>query len=283
MTQVPEWWPRVVAAGERLAAVDTVSELGEFRFVDKAQVYLRIGEAGREFASAAEIGTAERVRVLAVLEDVLEDPAHRPAALTFLTPLAERTRLAELQRLWSSLGPRVRQELALLAAVVPDWMEPAVPAPAKPVVRLADPVTLARQFAESGFVPAAEVVASWQELAELARDELERCGVPASVTASGADAVPTGVCLSVSLEEPYGVFLEWNPLDSGSRRYRALTESRSGTAYLADYIGDVRGLLARAALEVLAAAGFRTLLEYDFLFGGRRAYRVLAPPQRPFA
>ena len=95
---------------------------------------------------------------------------------------------------------------------------------------------------------------------------------------SAAQPAPTGVVLSVSAEEPAGVFLDWNPFDSGSERYRALT----GDAYLSDYADDVRDLFARAALDVLAAAGFATEVRYDFLYGRSRVCRVLGPPAFPF-
>ncbi|MGK3208819.1 hypothetical protein [Amycolatopsis sp. MEPSY49] len=237
---VPGWWQRVVAVSEHLAAVEPL-EANEHGFGPGAQFYLRVGELARGFAADPGVDDAERGRVLAVLDDLLGDesePHRRAIALTFLWPLAGLPRPSEL-------GERVRHELDLIA----------------------------------GHAPAADAdPASWPGLAEQARDELERCGLPATVVPLGAPPVPTGVVLSVSSEEPAGVFLEWNPFDSGSERYRALT----GDAYLSDYADDVRDLFARAALDVLAAAGFATEVRYDFLYGRSRVCRVLGPPALPF-
>jgi hypothetical protein len=88
--------------------------------------------------------------------------------------------------------------------------------------------------------------------------------------------------LSVSAEEPAGVFLEWNPLDGRSERHHVLTGVRPGDMYLSDYVDDVRDIFARAALDVLAAAGFKTSVRYDFLYGRSRVCRVLGPPDIPF-
>ncbi|GAB3893380.1 hypothetical protein GCM10029964_070060 [Kibdelosporangium lantanae] len=209
------------------------------------QYYLRVGELARGFAAAPEVDDAERGRVLAVLDDLLGDesePDRRAIALTFLWPLAGQPRPVEL-------GDRVRRELDLIA----------------------------------GHRPAGDTdPAAWQELAERAKDELERCGIPATVVPRGARPAPTGVVLSVSTEEPAGVFVEWNPLDSGSERYQVLIGDRADEKYLSDYLDDVRDLLARAALDVLAAAGFRTTVWYDFLYGRSRVCRVLGPPAGPF-
>ncbi|SEF26319.1 hypothetical protein SAMN05421837_103190 [Amycolatopsis pretoriensis] len=237
---IPGWWQRVVAVSEHLAAVEPL-QVNEHGFGPGAEACLRIGELARGFA--AEVGDAELGRVLAVLDDLLGDesePHRRAIALTFLWPLARRPRPADL-------GDRVRRELDLIAGHRP--------------AAGADP-------------------ASWPELAELARDELERCGLPATVVPRGARPAPTGVVLSVSAEEPAGVFLEWNPLDAESARYQALTGTDSG--YLGDYVDDVRDLFARAALDVLAAAGFKTAVRYDFRYGRSRVCRVLGPPEIPF-
>jgi hypothetical protein len=239
---VPGWWQRVAAVSEHLAAVEPL-HVNEHGFGPNAQYYLRVGELGRGFATDPEVGEAERGRVLAVLDDLLGDesePHRRAIALTFLWPLAGQPRPADL-------GERVRRELDLIAGHAP--------------ATGADPP-------------------SWPELAELAKAELDRCGVPATVVPRGARPAPTGVVLSVSAEEPAGVFLEWNPFDSGSERYQVLTGT--GDQYLSDYAGDVRDLFARAALDVLAAAGFHTAVRYDFLYGRSRVCRVLGPPAIPF-
>lgn len=86
----------------------------------------------------------------------------------------------------------------------------------------------------------------------------------------------------MSAEEPAGVFLDWNPLDSQSDRYRALVGESHEDVYLSEYVDDVRDLFARAALDVLAAAGFTTAVRYDFLYGRSRVCRVLGPPEHPF-
>ncbi|WIV61541.1 hypothetical protein [Amycolatopsis nalaikhensis] len=237
---VPGWWQRVAAVSEHLAAVEP-PQRNEHGFGPDAQFYLRLGELARAFA--AEVGDAERGRVLAVFDDLLGDetePHRRAIALTFLWPLARQPRLA-------GLGDRVRRELDLIAGYRP------------------------ARAAESG-----------PDLARLARAELERCGLPATVVPRGTSPAPTGVVLSVSTEEPAGVFLEWNPLDSYSDRYQALAEDRPGSGNLRDYVDDVRDLAARAALDVLAAAGFRTEVRYDFLYGRSRVCRVLGPPELPF-
>ncbi len=241
---VPGWWQRVAAVSEHLAAVEPL-QVNEHGFGPGAQQYLRIGELARGFAADPEVGDAERGRVLAVLDDLLGDesePHRRAIALTFLWPLAGLPRSSEP-------GERVRRELDLIAAHAP--------------AAGADP-------------------ASWPGLAERARDELERCGLPATVVPRGAHPAPTGVVLSVSAEEPAGVILDWNPFDSGSERYQVLTGARPGNAYLSDYADDVRNLFARAALDVLAAAGFETEVRYDFLYGRSRVCRVLGPPALPF-
>lgn len=241
---VPGWWQRVVAVSEHLAAVEPL-HVNEHGFGPDAQHYLRIGELARGFAADPEVGEAERGRVLAVLDDLLGDesePHRRAIALTFLWPLAGQPRPTDL-------GERVRRELDLI----------------------------------TGHRPAADAdPAAWPELAELARDELDRCGLPATVVPLGARPAPTGVVLSVCAEEPAGVFLEWNPLDSGSARYEVLTGARPGNVYLRYYAADVRDLFARAALDVLAAAGFKTEVRYDFLYGRSRVCRVLGPPALPF-
>ncbi|HEY3468457.1 MAG TPA: hypothetical protein VGL47_25240 [Amycolatopsis sp.] len=237
---VPGWWQRVAAVSEHLAAVEP-PQRSEHGFGPDAQFYLRLGELARAFA--AEVGDAERGRVLAVFDDLLGDetePHRRAIALTFLWPLARQPRLA-------GLGDRVRRELDLIAGYRP------------------------ARAAESG-----------PDLARLARAELERCGLPATVVPREGHPAPTGVVLSVSTEEPAGVFLEWNPFDAGSARYQALAEDRPGSGNLRDYVDDVRDLAARAALDVLAAAGFRTEVRYDFLYGRSRVCRVLGPPELPF-
>jgi len=232
----------MVAASEHLAAVEP-PEGNEHGLGPGAQFYLRVGELARGFAADPAVGDAERGRVLAVLDDLLGDesePHRRAIALTFLWPLAGLPHSAEV-------GERVRRELDLI----------------------------------SGHRPAADAdPASWPELAELARAELERCGLPATVVPRGARPAPTGVVLSVSAEEPAGVFLEWNPFDGESARYRALSGTDPG--YLGDYVDDVRNLFARAALDVLAAAGFKTAVRYDFRYGRSRVHRVLGPPEIPF-
>lgn len=248
--QVSGWWRRVAAVSEHLAALDPLQENERFPTHGPPH-YLRIGELGREFAAAPDVGDAERGRVLAVLDDLLGDETvanRRAIVLTFLWPLAGKPRPPEL-------GERVLRELDLIAG---------------------------HRWADAGNS------ADWDELAEQAKAELEKCGLPATVIPRGTRPAPTGVVLSVSTEEPAGVFLEWNPLDRGSERYRALTDSDTeyGTGnlhiYLGDYVQDVRDLTARAALDVLAAAGFRTEVRYDFLYGRTRVCRVLGPPKIPF-
>ncbi|MEW2508460.1 hypothetical protein AB0878_49175 [Amycolatopsis sp. NPDC047767] len=182
-----------------------------------------------------------------MLDDLLSDesePDRRAIVLTFLWPLAGQPRPPELE-----LGNRVRRELDLIAGHRPTGSANSV---------------------------------AWQELAERAKDELERCGLPAAVIPRGARPAPTGVVLSVSAEEPTGVFLDWNPLDSRSERYHVLTGARDGTMNLSEYVDDVRDLFARAAVDVLAAAGFKTEVRYDFLYGRSRVCRVLGPPEIPF-
>ncbi|MFJ7216376.1 hypothetical protein [Amycolatopsis sp. NPDC098790] len=239
---VPGWWQRVVAVSEHLAAVEPLQQ-NDHGFGPDAQHYLRIGELARGFAADPGIGDAERGRVLAVLDDLLGDESE------------PHRRAIALTFLWplagrpipADAGERVRRELDLIA----------------------------------GHRPAADPV-SWPELAQQARDELDRCGLPATVVPHDARPAPTGALLSVSTEEPAGVFLDWNPLDGRSERYEVLTGARPGNEYLGGYAGDVRDLFARAALDVLAAAGFRTEVRYDFLYGRSRVCRVLGPPAIPF-
>lgn len=112
----------------------------------------------------------------------------------------------------------------------------------------------------------AEAVESWTELANLARDELLRMGIPAVVHAQGepwAEESP-GAVLEVNAGPPYGVIVRWNP---------AVADSDDAAE---QYLTAAKDILEETMYSVLSAANFRTLIEK--VGSGNYIFRVLKKP-----
>ncbi|MYW97107.1 MULTISPECIES: hypothetical protein [Amycolatopsis] len=97
----------------------------------------------------------------------------------------------------------------------------------------------------------AEAVEVWTELANVARDELVRTGIPTVVHAHGeswAEASP-GAVLEVNAGPPYGVVVRWMP---------AVAEPDDAAE---QYLTAAKDLLEETMYSVLSAANFQTLIE----------------------
>lgn len=108
---------------------------------------------------------------------------------------------------------------------------------------MSDPLRLMETWSTEGgeaVQASADAVESWTELANLARDELVRMGIPAVVHA-WAEASP-GAVVEVHAGPPYGVTVKWK------------------TA-VADSDDAAKDILEETMYSVLSAANFRTLVE----------------------
>ncbi|MGK3208820.1 hypothetical protein [Amycolatopsis sp. MEPSY49] len=309
--RVPAWWGALLAASDHLAAFDAEQvrsrrercapdvpaneELPPDRELPRG---IRVISLGRAFA---DVGTEERLRVLAVLDEVLAgtgDPDRHTVVAMFLRAALD---LESVRELWPSLGLRLRRVCVLLftswPAGAPEWMtvdvsppwNPALVAriradgggtPGEPLVtdplavdRLADPdeiVTLAPP----------EAIAAWSDLAGKVHAELTRVGIGATIDTRLFDPAP-GIHIALNLTlPPYGITLTWRSPFENTDEYRDDLLAQNRTELLA-YAIETHEILLRAALEVLAAAGFRTMVHYYFPHDRACEYRVLAPPRNP--
>lgn len=314
----PVWWDALLAASEHLAEfaaehargwrehnasdVPADQELPEDREMPRG---IRIVRLGEEFKSNSDISTEERRRVLAVLDEALgdtSDPKRHQHVIMFLRLALD---LDMLRELWPSLGIRVRRVCFLMSDVwpagAPEWMtvdteqsppwKPAVvariredgrdtEAPGEPVVT--DPFAVEQLADPDAIVTWAppEAIAAWSDLAGQVKAELERVGISATIETRYFDPTP-GLHIDMSLSmAPYGVALRWySPLEN-SKKYRDDLLAQDRTELLA-YSVESSEILQRAALDVLAAAGFQTMVYYYFPHDRGCEYRVLAPPRHP--
>lgn len=310
--EVPVWWDALLAASEHLAEFDAEQvrswrercasdippdeELPPERELPRG---IRVISLGREFGSNPEIGTAERLRVLAVLDDVLGgpgDPERHSVIRMFLHPALD---LDGLRELWPSLGTRVRRVCAVLftswPAGAPEWMtagtawHPALvariraegrDAPGEPLVT--DPLVVDRLVDPGQLVTFAppEAIAAWSDLAGQVHAELTRVGIGATLETRLFDPTP-GIHVTMSTAHPpYGVALEWHNAFENVQQYRDDLLAQNRTELLS-YSIEAHEIMVRAALDVLAAAGFRTTVHYYFPHDRGCVYRVLAPPEHP--
>ncbi|WP_336157022.1 hypothetical protein [Amycolatopsis sp. VC5-11] len=126
-----------------------------------------------------------------------------------------------------------------------------------------------------------EAVATWVELANLARAELQRLGLPASISTS-RDPVsldtPPGVCIHIADRYPYGVLFSWHApiIDTESFREKLIAQKMDDP--LVVRVFEVTGMIERAVHRLLDKAGFRVFIDNS----AHRYYefRVLAAPAR---
>lgn len=313
--RVPAWWGALLAASEHLAAFDAeqvrswrercASDIpaGEELPPDRQQPRgIRVLSLGRAFASDPDIGTAERLRVLAVLDDVLSDAGDPDRHTVIAMFLRTALDLDSVRELWPSLGLRVRRVCVLLftswPAGAPEWMtvdtesppwRPALvarireegrDAPGEPLVT--DPLVVDGLEDPDEIVTLAppEAIAAWSDLAGKVHAELTRVGLDATIETRLFDPTP-GVHIALNLTlPPYGVTLEWHSPLQNAKAYKDDLLAQNRTELLA-YSIETREILLRAALDVLAAAGFRTMVHYYFPHDRACEYRVLAPPEHP--
>lgn len=304
--RVPPWWGALLAASEHLAGFDAeqVRSWRE-RYPPGAPADeglprgIRIISLGRAFA---DVGTAERLRVLAVLDDALAGPGDPDRHTVIAMFLRAALDLESVRELWPALGPRLRRVCVLLftswPAGAPEWMttdtesppwHPALvariraedrDAPGEPLVT--DPLVVDRLEDPDEIVTLAppEAIAAWSDLAGKVQAELTRVGIDATVETRLFDPAP-GVHIGLNLTlPPYGVTLTWrNPLENAKTfQDDLLAQNRTE---LLKYSIETHHILLRAALDVLAAAGFRTMVHYYFPHDRACEYRVLAPPRNP--
>ncbi|MFJ7216377.1 hypothetical protein [Amycolatopsis sp. NPDC098790] len=306
--EVPAWWGAVLAASEHLAGFDAEqvrSWRERYPPEDPGNADLprgiRIFSLGRAFASGAS--AAERLRVLAVLDDVLGDPGDPDRHTVVAMFLRAALDLGSVRELWPSLGARLRRVCVLLftswPAGAPEWMTVDVSPPWKPALvarireddrgprtpgepLLTDPLVVDRLEDPEEIVTLAppEAIAAWSDLAGKVHAELTRVGIGATLQTRLFDPAP-GVHIALNLTlPPYGVTLTWrNPLEN-AKAYRDDLLAQNRTQLLA-YSIETHDILLRAALDVLAAAGFRTMTHYYFPHDRACEYRVLAPPEHP--
>ncbi|SEF26320.1 hypothetical protein SAMN05421837_103191 [Amycolatopsis pretoriensis] len=239
--------------------------------------------------------------MLAVLDDVLAGPGDPDRHTVISMFLRAALDLESVRELWPSLGPHVRRVCVLLftswPAGAPEWMTVDPPwnpalvarirsddrgpeAPGEPLVT--DPLVVDRLEDPEEIVTLAppEAIAAWSDLAGQVHAELTRVGIGATIETRLFDPAP-GVHIALNLTlPPYGITLTWrNPLEN-AKEYRDDLLAQNRTELQA-YSIETHHILLRAALEVLAAAGFRTMTHYYFPHDRACEYRVLAPPEHP--
>ncbi|GHF79646.1 hypothetical protein FHX82_005794 [Amycolatopsis bartoniae] len=317
---VPRWWSALLAASQHLAAADDAFHGDwraryppeDFERPDEAEMPrgMRVIHLGEELRSNVDINAAERLRVLTVLDDALgddSDPDRYATVATFLRVALSRADLDDLRAVWPSLGVRIQQACVLTLdswpTGPPEWMTTGAP-PWGPraIARLrawsardsrssrghlmTDPLDVDELHEGAGrplpWDPPAEAVAAWVDLAEKVRAELDRVGIRATVDVGTFGGGPAGVSVEVNLSmEPHGVLLRWHAPIQDSARYHDILDSQDRSTELTSYVFEAEKILLRAALDVLAAAGFRTMRYYYFPHDRGCAYRVLAPPEHP--
>lgn len=303
--RVPEWWGALLAASEHLAEFDAeqVRSWRE-RYPPDGPADaglprgIRVISLGRAFAG---IGTAERLRVLAVLDDALAGPGDPDRHTVIHMFLRAALDLESVRELWPSLGVRVRRVCVVLftswPAGAPEWMtvdpqwKPALvarireedgsaEAPGGPLVT--DPLVVDGLEDPDEIVTLAppEAIADWSDLAGKVHAELTRVGINATIETRLFDPTP-GIHIDLALTlPPYGVTLKWRSPFENAEEYRDDLLAQNRTELLS-YAVETHAILLRAALDVLAAAGFRTMVHYYFPHDRACEYRVLAPPQHP--
>ncbi|WP_134664434.1 MULTISPECIES: hypothetical protein [unclassified Amycolatopsis] len=126
-----------------------------------------------------------------------------------------------------------------------------------------------------------EAVETWVELAKLARAELRRLGLPASISTSG-DPVsleePPGVRIHVADRYPYGVLFSWNAPITDSESFRAKLIAQQMDDPLVVRVFEVTRMIERAVHRLLDKAGFRVLIDNSAHMNYE--YRILAAPAR---
>lgn len=136
---------------------------------------------------------------------------------------------------------------------------------------------LLQEYYQSEILAPADVVQSWIELAELARVEFERMGLPASVSVDGdSRATPPGVSIHVSRGVPYGVEVRWRTAVFDSPRYRAKLIAQANDDPFLVYERQVQSIMSNAAHRLLEKAGFRVLVDNSAHMD--HEFRVLAAP-----
>ncbi|WP_116200785.1 hypothetical protein [Amycolatopsis circi] len=134
---------------------------------------------------------------------------------------------------------------------------------------MTEPLQLMENFlagGEASVKASAEAVRSWIELAELARAELARMGIPAAVRTEGGPwaAAEAGAVIEVNAGPPYGVIVKWKPAVVES------DDSKDG------HLLSAKEFLEETTYAVLSAAYFRTLIDRDAR--GGCIFRVLQAP-----
>ncbi|WP_410591396.1 hypothetical protein [Amycolatopsis sp. lyj-23] len=125
-----------------------------------------------------------------------------------------------------------------------------------------------------------EAVAAWRELAEAVRAELTRMGFAAAVLDRfSPDPWPAGAQVLVNDIQPFGVTLDWRAPVEDTESYRAHLLAQDSDDPFVGYVLTANELIVRTLLEVVRAAGFRTLVDHE----ERQTYhyRVLEAPQFP--
>jgi len=302
---VPAWWGALLAASEHLAGFDA-AQVRSWReryppggpAEEGLPRGIRIISLGRAFA---DVGTAERLRVLAVLDDVLRGPGDPDRHTVIAMFLRAALDLESVRELWPSLGLRLRRVCVLLftswPAGAPEWMTVDVDPPWHPALveriraedrgtpgapLVLDPLAVDRLEDPDEIVTLAppEAIAAWSDLAGKVHAELTRVGIAATIETRLFDPTP-GVHIALNLTlPPYGVTLTWHSPLQNAKEYKDDLLAQNRTELLA-YSIETHGILLRAALDVLAAAGFRTMVHYYFPHDRACEYRVLAPPEHP--
>lgn len=125
-----------------------------------------------------------------------------------------------------------------------------------------------------------EAVAAWRELAEAARAELARMGFAAAVLDRfSPDPWPAGAHILVHDIQPFGVTLDWRAPVAETASYREHLRRQDSDDPFVGYVLTAGELIVRSLLEVVRAAGFRTLVDHE----ERQTYhyRVLEAPRFP--
>ncbi|MGW4396081.1 hypothetical protein ACWEHA_12385 [Amycolatopsis nivea] len=126
-----------------------------------------------------------------------------------------------------------------------------------------------------------EAVATWVELANLARAELQRLGLPASISTSGDPVsleTPPGVRIHIDDRYPYGVLFSWHAPISDTESFREKLIAQKMDDPLLTQVFEVTRMMERAVHRLLDKAGFRVFIDnsahmyYEF--------RILAAPAR---